>query len=159
MNDKNALRARLQDYMRSRGLKSTRQRAAILDAFLNVQGHVALDELLSQVQRALPGVGFATVYRTMKLFSEAGVAHERRFGDGQTRYEPAEMGHDHHDHLICTNCGHIFEFEDDEIEERQRAMASSMGLNLVSHRLDMWGECREFPTCSRYLATNPGSRI
>ena len=142
-----ALQRRLSRYMREHGLKNTRQRQMIIDVFLGTDEHMAIDELLSEVQRNMPGVGYATVYRTMKLLSEAGVAQERRFGDGQTRYEPATIG-EHHDHLICATCGHIFEFEDPVIEDRQREIATARGLRIVSHRHDIIGECQTPESCA-----------
>src|SRR4051812_39652584 len=107
---------KLAAYMVVRGLKHTRQRDQILEAFFDASAHVSIDDLLALVQTRMPGVGYATVYRTMKLFAEAGVAHERHFQDGQTRYEPV-VPDEHHDHLICVTCGTIFEFEDPTIEE------------------------------------------
>jgi Fur family ferric uptake transcriptional regulator len=128
-------------YLSSSGLKTTRQRRAIFDAFAAANRHVSLDELLAAVQEQLPSVGYATVYRTMKLFVDSGVASERQFGDGQARYEAVFDEEEHHDHVICINCGAIFEFEDDEIERRQAAVAERFGLRIVRHRLDIWGEC------------------
>lgn len=147
MADERTVEARLRDHMRREGLKNTRQRDVIFSTFSGLDHHVSLDELLVLVQEHMPGVGYATVYRTMKLFTEAGVAHERHFGDGQTRYELAQPGDDHHDHLICRTCGHIFEFEDEEIERRQAAVAAAHGLRIVSHRLDLWGECSAPESC------------
>jgi len=86
-------------YLQRKGLKTTQQREAIVDAFLRTSGHVALEDLLSSARRKHPGVGLATVYRTVKLLEEAGIAAARHFGPGQTLYEVAE-GRAHHDHLI-----------------------------------------------------------
>ena len=147
MTDTSELEKRLRDYMKANRLKNTRQRQVILETFLEAEAHLALDELLERVQEKREGVGYATVYRTMKLLSDAGVAQERRFGDGQTRYEPAELGDDHHDHLICETCGHIFEFEDEEIERRQARVAAAHGLRIRRHRLDLWGECLDSASC------------
>jgi Fur family ferric uptake transcriptional regulator len=140
---------RLALYMRERGLKNTRQRDQILEVFLEVGGHTSIDELLGQVQNRMPGVGYATVYRTMKLFAEAGIAHERHFQDGQTRYEPVGVSDEHHDHLICTVCGTIFEFEDPVIEARQQDIARGYGLRVASHRHEIYGTCLEPATCPR----------
>lgn len=141
------LERKLLDYMREHKLKQTRQRQAIFDTFVASGDHVAIDELLERAQAVHPGIGYATVYRTLKLFTEAGIAHERRFQDGQTRYEPVELG-EHHDHLICRTCGHIFEFEDDLIEARQSEIARGHGLRLVSHRHDIYGECMDAARCT-----------
>lgn len=155
MGDAQMLADRLSRYMRSKGLKSTRQRDAIFEAFSSSRVHLSLDDILALAQERQPGLGYATVYRTMKLLVEAGVAEERQFGDGQTRYEAAEAGEDHHDHLICRTCGHIFEFEDDEIEARQALIAKQFGLRIVAHRLDLWGECLNASTCV-YSAASQG---
>lgn len=152
MADAQMLADRLSKYMRSNGLKSTRQRDAIFEAFSSVDVHLSLDEILTLAQARHPGLGYATVYRTMKLLVEAGVAEERQFGDGQTRFEAAEGGEDHHDHLICRTCGHIFEFEDDEIETRQAIIAKQRGLRIVAHRLDLWGECLNASACEHRAA-------
>src|SRR5579863_872014 len=106
------------DYLRKKGLKTTQQREAIVDAFLRSSGHVNLEDLLSNARRKHPSVGLATVYRTVKLLEEAGIAEARHFGPGQTLYEVSE-GRAHHDHLICDACGFIIEFENDEIEQLQ----------------------------------------
>src|SRR3954452_17650456 len=93
-------------YLERKGLKTTQQREAIVDAFLRSSGHVALEDLLSSARRKHPSVGLATVYRTVKLLEEAGLAHARQFGSGHTLYEVAGL-RAHHDHLICTACNHI----------------------------------------------------
>jgi Fur family ferric uptake transcriptional regulator len=138
-------RARLTAHMASRGLKHTRQRDLILDAFFAAGSHVSADDLLRRVQGDAP-VGAATVYRALKLFAEAGVAMERHFHDGQTLYEPV-LSEEHHDHLICTTCGKIFEFEDPVIEEQQRRVAAAHGLVLHSHRHEIYGTCASPASC------------
>ena len=140
------LRDLLASYIRENNLKNTRQRDAILEAFLHIEGHTSIDDLLVRVQADQPAVGYATVYRALKLFVDAGVASERRFGDGPTLYEPAELG-EHHDHLICTLCGRIFEFEDQLIEDRQEEVAKKLGLKLTNHRMTLWGECINREDC------------
>ncbi len=147
MSEHSLLVERLAAYMKDHRLKQTRQRQVIFDTFVACEDHVAIDDLLLRVQASMPGVGYATVYRTMKLFTDAGIAHERRFQDGQTRYEPVEAG-EHHDHLICRTCGHIFEFEDELIEQRQAQVAREHGLRLVSHRHDIYGECLDPDSCA-----------
>lgn len=142
---------RLAQYMREKGLKQTRQREQILEAFLEAGGHVSIDDLLGRVQTRMPGIGYATVYRTMKLLSEAGLAHERHFQDGQTRYEPV-VADEHHDHLICVTCGQIFEFEDPIIEARQSEMARAYGMRVTSHRHEIYGTCMDEAGCRRRAA-------
>ena len=141
MADLERLEERLERYLSEHGLKHTRQRETILRVFASSGDHLSLDELLQRVQQEMPGVGYATVYRTMKLFTAAGVAHERQFGDGQTRYEPVTVDDEHHDHLICVRCGRIYEFDDPLIERRQDEIARERGMRIVSHRHDIWVIC------------------
>jgi len=128
-----------QDFLRRRGLKTTQQREAIVDAFLASTGHMALDEVLARVRRRNPGVGLATVYRTVKLLEEAGLIDARHFGPGETLYEVADVGH--HDHLICDECGYIIEFESEEIERLQDEAAKRRGFNVLRHRHELFGLC------------------
>jgi Fur family transcriptional regulator, ferric uptake regulator len=136
------LRARFDEYARRHGLKSTSQRDAIVDQFLRSTGHMSIDDLLARVRKRAPKVGYATVYRTMKLLTDSGIAAARQFGDGQTRYEVMGDEHAHHDHLICMSCGLILEFENDTIEQLQDEMADRLGgFKLVKHKLELYGLC------------------
>ena len=101
-----------------KGLKSTIQREAILDAFLKSKEHVSIEGLLALVRKKNSRIGYATVYRTLKLLTECDIACERDFGDGQTRFEHVKGG-GHHDHLICVKCWGITEFENQKIESLQ----------------------------------------
>lgn len=134
-----ALKQPWRDYLRRKGLKTTQQREAIVDAFLESSGHIALEELLSSARARNPGVGLATVYRTIKLLEEAGLAESREFGVGHTLYERALA--DHHDHIICRECGFIVEFESAEIERTQERIARELGFDIVSHRHEIFGLC------------------
>ena len=131
-----------QAYLRRKGLKTTHQREAIVDAFLRRSGHVALEDLLADARKKHPRVGLATVYRTAKLMEEAGLAASRQFGSGQTLYEVAS-GRAHHDHLICERCGYIVEFESDEIEQLQDRAARTLGFNVLRHRHELFGLCEK----------------
>ena len=122
------------------GLKVTRQREAIAEVFFRSGAHLSLVELLNRARARQPSVGYATVYRTMKLLAETGLATEHKFAEGNVRYEPAIAGH-HHDHLICVTCGRIVEVEDERIEEIQEEMARSRGFKVVSHRHEIYAEC------------------
>ncbi len=133
--------ALLQRFMAEHGLKSTRQRGLIIDAFFERPGHLSVEELWSKVRAVDQHVSVATVYRTMKLLADSGLAHAQNFGDGQTRYEAA-VGREHHDHLICTRCGKIVEFEDDRIEELQDAVARRHGFQVTSHKMELYGLCK-----------------
>jgi Fur family ferric uptake transcriptional regulator len=133
----------LQQYMARKGLRSTDQRRLIVETFFQSPNHVSIEELLAEVRAQDPRVGYATVYRTLKLLAECGVAFERRFGDGLTRYELADDT-THHDHLICVECGKITEFEEPRIEELQEQIAHKHGYELRSHKHEMYGVC---PDC------------
>jgi Fur family ferric uptake transcriptional regulator len=123
------------------GLKHSRQRERIAQTFLSMGGHVSVEEVVARVRREDPRVSVATVYRTMKLLAECGVAVPRQFGgDGQTRYEAA-TGRPHHDHLICTACGDIVEFANERIESLQETVARRHGFEVQSHRLELYGRC------------------
>lgn len=128
----------LNRYIAEKGLKSTRQRNLIVESFFAAGGHLNVEQLLARVREQDRKVSAATVYRTMKLLTECGLAQPRHFGDGQTRYETAG---DHHDHLICTSCGHIVEFENDEIERLQLAVAKRHGFQVTHHKMELYGLC------------------
>lgn len=130
----------LRKFIAEKTLKSTKQREIIADIFFNITVHISLDELLSKVRRRSPKVGYATVYRTMKLLVECGLAAERHFGDGQSRYEPVS-GEGHHDHLICTECGKIIEFENQVIEDIQAEIAKENNFVVTNHKLELYGKC------------------
>jgi Fur family transcriptional regulator, ferric uptake regulator len=134
-------RSMLQTYMDRKGLRSTDQRRLIVDTFFIAKNHVSIEELLAQVRAKDPRVGYATVYRTLKLLTECGVANERSFGDGLTRYELADDTAHHHDHLICVECGDITEFEEPRIEQLQDKVAKKYGFDLRSHKHELYGLC------------------
>ncbi|HEY8038674.1 MAG TPA: transcriptional repressor [Polyangiaceae bacterium] len=133
-------RVLLQTYMDRKGLRTTGQRKLIVETFFRSDNHVSIEELLAEVRSKDPRVGYATVYRTLKLLAECGVANERRFGDGLTRYELADDT-THHDHLICLECGDIVEFEEPRIEELQDKVAKSYGFELRTHKHELYGVC------------------
>jgi Fur family transcriptional regulator, ferric uptake regulator len=135
----------LQAHMVKKGLRSTDQRRLIVETFFRAPNHVSIEELLASVRAQDHKVGYATVYRTLKLLAECGVAFERRFGDGLTRYELAD-DHSHHDHLICVDCGDITEFEEPRIETLQEEIAEQHGFELRSHKHEMYGVC---PRCQK----------
>ena len=138
--DTQALRRVLNEFMETRGLRSTEQRRLIVDRFFEAEGHETIDSLLESVRSSDPHVGYATVYRTMKMLVESGIAHEQKFGDGFTRYELNDEA-THHDHLICSNCGRIEEFEEPLIEELQERVAARYGFDLQQHKLELYGIC------------------
>jgi Fur family transcriptional regulator, ferric uptake regulator len=138
-NDTGELKDRWRAYIQDKRLNITAQREAIVELFLRTRDHVSIDELLIKVRKRQPRVGYATVYRTLKLLVDSGLAVERQFGDGQARYEVVG---DHHDHLICVKCGLILEFEDEEIERLQERIASRLGgFTVLRHRHELYGMC------------------
>ena len=138
-NDTGELKERWRAYIQDRRLNTTAQREAIVEQFLRTRDHISIDELLNKVRKRQPRVGYATVYRTLKLLVDSGLAVERQFGDGQARFEVVG---DHHDHLICVKCGLILEFEDDEIETLQDRIAERLGsFTVLRHRHELYGLC------------------
>ncbi|MEM7436294.1 MAG: Fur family transcriptional regulator [Myxococcota bacterium] len=140
--DLEQLRSRLNEYMTHHGLRSTGQRRVVTEEFFASHGHLSIEDLLERVRRIEPKIGYATVYRTLKLLKESGLANERHFGDGVSRYEVA-WEDEHHDHLICPQCEKIIEFEDMKIEELQKKVARRYDFELVSHKLELYGVCAE----------------
>jgi len=128
-----------------KGLKATKPREEILNIFLNSSGHKSLSQIYAQVVKANPKIGYTTVYRTLKLLTRLGLATQRKFGDGETRYEPASEGK-HHDHLICLGCGKIIEFEDQTLESLQNRIAKRHRFKISYHRMELYGRCGD---CSR----------
>lgn len=135
-----AMRAALGAHLNERGLKHSRQRELVAEVFFSAGGHLAVEELIQRVRAEDPRVSVATVYRTMKLLAECGLAVARQFDGGQTRYEPG-VGRAHHDHLICTGCGEIVEFANPRIEALQARVAESHGFEVESHKLELYGRC------------------
>ena len=133
--------ARFKEHLRRQHLKSTAQRDSIAKVFLDSQRHISVEELYLEVKRRNPRIGYATVYRTIKLLTECGLAAERHFRDGEARYESAEKKH--HDHLICESCGKIVEFEEPRIEALQEETAKRLGFRFTGHKMELYGMCRE----------------
>lgn len=136
------LRRDLDAYMAKRRLRSTEQRRLIIDTLFDSGEHVTLDGLLRQVRAVDARVGYATVYRTMKLLADSGIVQEHKFGDGFTRYELNDEEH-HHDHLICLECGKITEFEEPLIEELQARVAARYEFQVRQHKHELYGVCSD----------------
>ena len=135
-------REKLKAYLISNGLKSTKQRDLIVDAFLDTKDHIDIESLYVKVKRKHPKIGYATVYRTMKLLKDSGVASERHFGTRHAVYEP-DLPDQHHDHLICTACGKIVEFENPAIEALQIKIAKKYKFVLKYHKHELYGLCED----------------
>jgi Fur family transcriptional regulator, ferric uptake regulator len=127
-------------YLAKNHLKHSEQREVILDAFLRAEKHLSVDDLLLIVQKRRPDIGRTTVYRTLKLLQEAGLASELAL-DGETRFE-VDYKRAHHDHFICKSCGDIFEFSSPDIERLQDEIAQDLGFVIEGHRHHIFGFCR-----------------
>jgi Fur family transcriptional regulator, ferric uptake regulator len=121
----------------AKGLRMTGQRRIIGQVLQNSADHPDVEELYARASAMDAGISIATVYRTVKLFEEAGILERHEFGDGRARYEDAER--DHHDHLIDMNSGEVIEFVDPEIEALQEKIAAKLGYSLRGHRLELYG--------------------
>lgn len=131
------------EYLAAQKLKVTPQRMIILQVFLDNEGHVSSEELYDEVRRVDSSIGQATVYRTLKLLAESGLAKQVDFKEGVVRYEH-NLGVAHHDHLICERCKRTIEIVDERIERLQEELASRSGFTLTGHRMDLFGLC---PAC------------
>jgi len=129
-------------HIQKQGLKRTAQRDLILDVFLRTEEHLSSEDLYRLVHKEDSSVGQTTVYRTLKLLAEAGLAREVRFGDGLTHYEH-HYKHQRHDHMICSNCGKIIEFYSAELEAIQDAMAARHKFEVEQHLLRIIGICAD----------------
>lgn len=130
------------EYLRENDLSMTSQRKAIVETFLETEGHFTAEELSVLVKKNVSDVGQATIYRTLKLLVGSGLADAMDFGDGVLFYEHA-YGHAHHDHLICIECHRKIEIVDKIIEERQDVIAEENNFVLTRHRMYLYGICSE----------------
>lgn len=133
---------RMSEFLAEQGLKNTRQRDLIAAVVFEAEEHLNVEEIHQLVREKDPNIGYSTVYRTLRLLRESGLVSERHFGDGSARYEIAHEG-EHHDHLICTSCGKIIEFENDAIEELQELVARKHGFKMTRHKHEIYGLCKE----------------
>jgi Fur family ferric uptake transcriptional regulator len=135
----------VRDEARRRGVRWTNQRQVILDTFICSDEHLTVEELHRRVKAIDRTVSAATVYRTINMLVDIGVANKSQFGGGSASFE---MGVDkqHHDHLVCTVCGTIVEFHDERIEQLQEGIARQQGFSLLRHRMELYGVC---PACQK----------
>ncbi len=135
----------LNEYLKKKDLKLTDQRNLILEEFLKTETHFTVEEIYDKLKQINPNIGLATVYRTLKLFCECGLANELKCSDGVSRYEHL-FGHKHHDHLICIECGKFIEVLDPEIEKLQNRLAQKNDFKVLHHRMELYGICKD---CSK----------
>jgi Fur family ferric uptake transcriptional regulator len=135
-------------YLVDNRLKHSRQRRIILELFLETEGHPSVDDLYRIVQKRHPEIGRTTIYRTLKLLCDANLAQAIELEEGVTRFEH-RYKHEHHDHLVCTECGVIVEYICEKIEKLQDEIAEAHGFAVHSHRHQIFGIC---PECQRKLS-------
>ena len=137
----------LDSYLARNQLKQTKQRRLIVDQFLKLDGHIEAEDLYAAVRKKGHNIGLATVYRTLNLLKDAQLVEQSSFSDGRAVFERIEPG-SHHDHLVCLECGHIVEFENDTIEELQEQIALKFNFRLITHKLELYGTCNDRDACS-----------
>jgi Fur family ferric uptake transcriptional regulator len=120
-----------------KGLRITEQRRVIARVLSEAEDHPDVEEVHARSSAIDPGISIATVYRTVRLFEEAGILERHDFGDGRSRYEAAPETH--HDHLIDVETGRVIEFVDEEVEVLQKRIAERLGFRLVDHRMELYG--------------------
>ena len=120
-----------------KGLRITEQRRVIAQILSEAEDHPDVETLHERASAVDPKISIATVYRTVRLFEEAGILERHEFGDGRSRYEAASDAH--HDHLIDVETGNVIEFVDDELEALQKRIAEKLGFRLVDHRMELYG--------------------
>ncbi|MBN2456592.1 MAG: transcriptional repressor [Sedimentisphaerales bacterium] len=132
-------------YLRKKGMLYSKQREQILDIFLKTEKHPAINNLYDLVRKKNPKIGLATIYRTMEVICDAGLARKLDFGDGTKHYEN-KYKHPHHHHLICLKCGKIIEITSGKLEEIQRQLAKKHGFTISRDTMKIFGICK---TCRR----------
>jgi Fur family ferric uptake transcriptional regulator len=130
------------EHLQLNKLKLTPHRELILELFLRDEGHRSVEDIFRAVREQDPRIGYTTVYRTMKILVECGLARENDLADGITRYEHL-YNHAHHDHMICMQCSKSIEFYDSGIEEVQDNASEQLGFKVLDHRLQIYGLCKE----------------
>lgn len=131
----------LKEVLKNKGMKYTEQRAIILKILLNLDDHLSAEELHELVKQKYPNqnIGIATIYRTLNFLEEVELISSISFGKDGKKYESNDSKH--HDHIICTSCGKIVEFLDEEIEKRQENIAAQNGFKITSHDMQIYGLC------------------
>ena len=136
------LLSQFKDSLRENGLKFTLKRVAVLEEIVNDHGHRECEEIYLALKKRGSYVSRATVYRTMNILVKNGFARKMELGDGRARYE-SKVGSPHHDHLVCTSCGKIVEFVDQDIEDLQNKIAKHYHFKLQRHTHQLFGICRK----------------
>ena len=131
----------LKRIVKQKGLKYTEQREVVLNILLKAKNHLTAEEVYNEIKKEYPtsNIGIATVYRALSFLEEVDLITSITFGTDGKKYETNSKSH--HDHLICTNCGKIIEFMDDDIEKRQEKIAKKNNFKIVSHSMQLYGIC------------------
>ncbi|AXH10427.1 ferric uptake regulation protein [Malaciobacter halophilus] len=133
----------LKRIVKQKGLKYTEQREIVLDILINAEEHLSAEDVYNQIKTKYPesNIGIATVYRALGFLEEVNLITSIAFGTEGKKYESNAKSH--HDHLICTSCGKIVEFLDDEIEKRQERIAKKNKFKITSHSMQLYGTCKD----------------
>ncbi|RUM47082.1 MAG: transcriptional repressor [Hydrogenothermus sp.] len=137
---KDTIKKQFKDFIKRRGLKFTSQRESVLEEILNVKGHFEIEDMVKRIKEKDIPVSRATVYRTLNILKEMGLVNEVIKYRNKTIYEISLK--QHHDHLICTKCGSIIEFSEEEIEKLQDKICKEYGFKPETHRLEIFGICK-----------------
>ncbi|WP_049756009.1 Fur family transcriptional regulator [Leptospira biflexa] len=135
-----------EEYLKEKGLKITNQRLLVAQKIFSSHNHFTAEGLLDELKDNKDRISKATIYRILAIMVEAGLLEEHDFGKDYKYYEHI-IGHEHHDHIICMQCGRIVEFIDERIEELQNKAASENGFTITGHSLNIFGNCTNFATC------------
>ncbi|MCI0494604.1 transcriptional repressor [candidate division KSB1 bacterium] len=139
-------KVRYDSYIQENQLKSSKRRDLIFEHILQIQGHFTVDNIYQEICKIDPGIGIATIYRTVKLLVASGVLTEQTFGEKKGWFEIADQKFEHHDHMICTSCGKIIEFHNKVIESNTYQIARTHRFIIYSHKLEIFGLCN---TCQK----------
>ena len=142
-------------YLKDKSIRHSEQIDHVLDVFLKTERHPTMADLYGLVRKKYPNIGYATVYRAMKVICDAGLAREVNFGKAGSRFEH-EYGHEHHDHLICMKCGEFIEVIGPEIEKLQKRLTRKHGFLQKHHRMEIYGICKK---CGNKIKENKKNLI
>lgn len=141
------------EQLKSNGLRITQLRIDLIDFILSSTDHWTIQEMVDRVQKQMPKVGVATVYRTVNLLVDERFVTRTMLEDGTARFETTPE--EHHDHMTCVICGKIVEFENQQIEKLQEKVAKELGFKLTDHRMELYGECLDPKRCKKRVKPKP----
>jgi len=148
------LAKRYQRCIKANSLKSSKRRDLIFEHIINTTDHFTVDQLYQRMLTVDPSIGIATVYRTIRLLVDCGILMEHTFGEKRGFFEVVAADRQHHDHLICTSCGRIIEFQNNVIEAAQQQIGQQYHFSIESHKLEIYGTCQQ---CQQQISKNPMS--